>query len=81
MSRRSRAGGHLATTTEEVVTREDLEGKFAELRGEVETTKESAQSYLVVAGAVAAVAIVAVVFLMGKRRGSKKRTFVEVRRI
>ncbi len=81
MSRRSGAGRHDATATPAVVTRADLEGKLRELRGEVDTTRDTAQSYLLVAGAVAAVAVVAVAFLVGKRRGKKKRTFVEVRRL
>lgn len=72
---------HDATITSTKVTRDDLEGKFRELRGEVETTTETARGYLIAVGAVAAVVFVAAVFLVGKRRGKKKRTFVEVRRL
>ncbi len=69
------------TTTAPKISRDDLEGKFRELRGEVDTTTEKARGYLVAVGAVAAVLFVAAVFLVGKRRGRKKRTFVEVRRL
>lgn len=72
---------HDATTTSTKVTRDDLEDKLRELRGEVQTTTETARGYLIAAGAAAAVLFVAAVFLVGKRRGKKKRTFVEVRRL
>lgn len=81
MTRHAHARRHDATTSDALVTRDDLEGKFRELRGEVDTTTETARGYLVVVGAVAAVVFVAAVFLVGKRRGKKKRTFVEVRRL
>lgn len=63
------------------VTRDDLEAKFRELRGEVETVKESARSYALVAGAVAAAVVLGLVFALGKRRGKKRSTVVEIRRI
>ncbi|MGQ0616738.1 MAG: hypothetical protein ACT4PW_07060 [Acidimicrobiia bacterium] len=63
------------------VTRQDLEDKFRELRGEVDTVKESARSYALVAGAIAAAVVIVVVFGLGKRRGKKRSTVVEIRRI
>ncbi len=63
------------------ITPDDIEAKFRELQGDVEETKESARNYAVVAGAVAVVAVVAIAFFLGKRRGRKKNTIVEVRRL
>jgi hypothetical protein len=63
------------------ISRADLEGKFRELQGEVETTTTSAKEYAIVAGAVALVAVAGVAFLLGRRRGKRKSTVVEVRRI
>ena len=63
------------------VTRDDLEGKLRQLRGEVDSTAESAKQYAVMAGAVAAVAVLGIVYLMGRRRGRKTTTVVEVKRL
>jgi hypothetical protein len=63
------------------VTRDDLEGKFRELRGEVDSTAESAKQYAVMAAAVGAVVVLGVVYLMGRRRGRKTTTVVEVKRL
>lgn len=63
------------------ITRDDLEAKLRELEGGVEETKESAQSTLVTVGAVLLVLVIAIAFLSGRRRGTKRTTVVEVRRI
>jgi hypothetical protein len=52
-----------------------------ELQGEVDNTATSAKEYAMVAGAVAVVVVVSVAFLLGRRRGKKKSTVVEVRRL
>jgi hypothetical protein len=63
------------------ITRDDLERKMREIQGEVDETKESAQSTLLAVGAVVVVAVVAIAFLAGRRKGKKRTTIVEVRRI
>lgn len=63
------------------ITRDDLEHKLREIQGEVDDTKESAQSTLLAVGAVAVVAVIAIAFLAGRRKGRKRTTIVEVRRI
>ena len=63
------------------ITRADLESKLRELQGEVDETKESALSTAIAVGAVIAVGVVAVAFLFGRRRGKRRTTIVEVRRI
>lgn len=63
------------------ISRRDLESKFRELQGEVNTAGDTAKSYAVIAGAVVVVAVVGVAFLLGRRRGKKRSTVVEVRRI
>jgi MYXO-CTERM domain-containing protein len=66
---------------EQPVSRADIEAKLAEIRGVADDTTEvageAAKTGLVVAG----VAVVVVAFLLGRRRGRKKSTIVEVRRI
>lgn len=63
------------------IQRDDLEAKLRELQGEVNETKESATSTLLTVGAVAAVGVIAIAFLLGRRKGKKRTTVVEVRRL
>ncbi len=63
------------------VSRDDIEAKLRELRGEVDSVGERAKGGAVVVGAVAVVAILATVYLLGRRRGKKRTTIVEVRRV
>jgi hypothetical protein len=63
------------------ITRRDLESKLRELQGEVDSAGASAKSYALVVGAVAAVAVVGVAYFLGRRRGRKRSTVVEVRRL
>ncbi len=63
------------------ITRDSLEAKFRELQGEVDETRQSATSTLITVGAFVAVGVIAVAFLAGRRRGRKRSTVVEVRRI
>lgn len=67
--------------TEATVTRDDIEAKLREIRGDIDEAGASAKQYALVAGAVVAVAVVALAFTLGKRKGKKKRTVVEVRRV
>ena len=64
-----------------LVRKEDLEAKMRELQGEVDDTKESATSMLLTVGAVVVVGVIAIAFLAGRRKGKKRSTIVEVRRI
>jgi len=63
------------------VTRADLESKLRELQGEVDETKDSALSTAIAVGAIVAVGVIAVAFLLGRRKGKRRTTIVEVRRI
>jgi hypothetical protein len=63
------------------IRRSDLEAKMRELQGDVTQTAEAATTTLVTIGAVVAVSIVAIAFLLGRRKGRRRTTVVEVRRI
>ena len=69
------------TATRSTISRDDLEGKFRELQGGVEGARASVMSYVLVGGAVAVVAAVGVAFLLGRRKGKRSRTVIEVRRL
>ncbi len=59
----------------------DIKAKLEQIRGEADTKVESARSKLVAVGSGAALAAVIVSFWLGKRRGTRKATWVEVRRL
>jgi hypothetical protein len=63
------------------VTRDDLEAKLRELKGEVDDTAQAAKGVVVAVAAATVVGVVAIAFLIGKRRGRKKTTVVEIRRV
>lgn len=70
-----------AHARDEPIRKEDLEAKLRELQGGVDETKESATSMLLTVGAIVVVGVIAVAFLAGRRKGKKRTTIVEVRRI
>lgn len=69
------------TSSGRKVSRADIEAKFREVQGELTAGAEKAKGGLAVAGAVGAVVLLLVVFLMGRRAGKKKSTIVEIRRL
>lgn len=69
------------TTGRDKVTRDDIESRLRGLVGEVEAAGESAKSSVSALVPVAAVAVVVVAYLLGRRKGRKRSTVVEIRRI
>ncbi|MCU1460628.1 MAG: hypothetical protein JWO37_703 [Acidimicrobiales bacterium] len=63
------------------IRREDIEAKLRELRGEVEQTGQQAKQVGLYVGVAAAVVVVGLVFWLGKRKGKKETTVVEIRRV
>jgi hypothetical protein len=58
----------------------DIRAKLEEIRGDTVEAAEKARPVAVVAGAAAVVLLVGAAFLLGRRRGRRKSTWVEVRR-
>jgi hypothetical protein len=65
----------------DTVTRGDIEAKLREIQGEVEETGRSVKPYVLAAAAVGAVAVVGLAYVLGRRRGRRTTTVVEVRRL
>ena len=63
------------------VTRDDIEAKLRALRGEVEETGEVVVEKGKALIGAAAAGVLGLVFLLGVRRGRKKSTVVEIRRV
>lgn len=63
------------------ITKDDLRAKFSELQGSTEDQVDQARS-VVAMGALAAVGVLVIAaFVLGRRRGRKRRTVVEIKRI
>ncbi|MER3453072.1 MAG: hypothetical protein C4344_05355 [Acidimicrobiia bacterium] len=63
------------------VTREDIEAKLGEIRDELAETRERARGTVVVAGIVGVAVLVGAAYWLGRRKGRKRSTVVEVRRV
>lgn len=63
------------------VTREDIEAKLRELRGDVDERVEEAKVSATVIGVAVVVGAVVVAYWLGRRRAKRHRTVFEIRRI
>lgn len=70
-----------ATAGKDKITRDDIESKLRSIRGEVEDVGNASKGYVVAAGALVLTAVVAGAYLLGRRKGKRRTTVVEVRRV
>jgi hypothetical protein len=70
-----------ATEGKDKITRDDIESKLRELRGEVDEVGNASKGYVLAAGVVALTLVVGGAYLLGRRKGKKRATVVEIRRV
>jgi len=63
------------------ITRDDVEAAFSRLLGEGQVEAQSVASQVVVLAAAAALGVIAIAYLAGRRRGRRRSAIVEFRRI
>jgi hypothetical protein len=63
------------------VTRADIEAKLRQIKGEVDSTATAAKPYAAAAAGVAAVIVLGLVYVLGRRKGKKATTLVEIRQL
>jgi hypothetical protein len=63
------------------ITREDLEAKLRDLTGDVSSTVETARGIGIAVAVGAGVLFVVSAYWLGRRKGRKRRTVLEIRRI
>jgi hypothetical protein len=63
------------------VSRADIEAKLQEIKGGVDETATAAKPAAAAIAVFAVVAIVGVAYLLGRRKGKKRSTVVEIRRV
>jgi hypothetical protein len=70
------------TTTEAPrITREDIETKLRQLKGDTDEVVEQNKASGLVVAAIGVVVVIALAYFLGRRRGKKKSAFVEIRRL
>lgn len=74
-------GAYARPGVDRPVTRADLEAKFTELRGASEAPAETGRTVGLAALAVGGVLLVLIAYVLGRRKGKKRSTIVEVRRV
>lgn len=65
----------------EPITRADIEAKLREIGGEVDDQLANTKQLAITVGAVVIAVVIAGVFLLGRRRGKRLATIVEIRRV
>jgi hypothetical protein len=63
------------------ITRDDLESQFRQLQDNVQRSVEDKRNAVVTGAAVGGIVLLLIFFLLGVRRGKKKTTLVEIRRL
>ena len=63
------------------ITRDDLESRFRQLQDTVQGRVEDKKRTLLTGGVAAGVLLLLFFFVLGNRRGKRKTTLVEIRRI
>jgi hypothetical protein len=63
------------------VTRDDIEAKLRELRGEVDERADAAKLPTIAIAVAIGVVTVAAAYWIGRRKGRKRQTVLEIRRI
>ena len=63
------------------ITRDDLEAKFRKVHGGTQSSANTARSAGRATGVIIVIAAIGIAYMLGRRRGRRRRTVVEVRRI
>ncbi|MEI8335279.1 MAG: hypothetical protein WCG37_00240 [Actinomycetes bacterium] len=69
------------TTEDKRISPEDIRNKLNEITGSVGDELESTKGTAITVGAIALGVLVVAVFLIGRRRGKRLATIVEIRRV
>ena len=69
------------STEQAPISRDDLEQKFRQIKTEVDSATESARNKAAPAAAIGGILFVLLVYLLGRRVGSKRSAVVEIRRL
>lgn len=68
-------------TEEPKITPADLENKFRDIQGQVDTVAQDSKKKAAVGGTAFAVILLLIIYVMGRNAGKKKSTVLEIRRL
>jgi hypothetical protein len=71
----------MKTAPGQTVTKADIEQKLRQLQGDVEVRVMSQRQKIIAGGIALSVLLLVISYLLGQRRGKRKTTVVEIRRI
>ena len=63
------------------ITRDDIETKLRQLKGDAEEAAQASKANGLVIAGVVGVVVIALAYILGRRRGRKRSAFVEIRRL
>jgi hypothetical protein len=69
------------STEQAPISKDDLEAKFRQIKTEVDNVRDGAKSKAIPAAAVGGILFILLMYLLGKRVGSKRSSVVEIRRL
>ncbi len=67
--------------TEQKISPADIEAKFRDVQGQVDTVAEDSKKPMILGGVVVSVLLVVLIYVLGQRAGRRKSTVLEIRRI
>jgi hypothetical protein len=70
-----------AVVTDRKITKEDIEAKLRDIRGDVGERTEAVKVPALAVAVGAAVLAVAAAYFLGRRKGKRRQTVLEIRRI
>ena len=68
-------------TSAQRISRDDIEAKFREIKGDVDDTVERAKPMGLIALVAVAIGAIGLAYLFGRRKERKRRTVVEIKRV
>ncbi len=68
-------------TEQSKITPADLENKFRDIQGQVDTVAQDSKKKAAVGGTVVAVLLLMIIYVLGRNAGKKKSTVLEIRRL
>jgi hypothetical protein len=69
------------TAAQQRITRDDIEAKFREIKGDVDATTEKAKPLGLVALVAIVLGVIGLAYVTGRRKERKRRTIVEIKRV
>ncbi len=68
-------------TDTEKISPSDIEAKFRDVQGQVDTVKDDSKKKVAIGGGAVAAILLLIIYVIGRNAGRKKSTVLEIRRL